>query len=154
MFPLEIYFSLTLILFIITIPFYISKIREYNPRKSQYIILILLLIMCSIFFSNLGSFIPSDIENPFETAIFSGFSYLLLFFSVFVFIKSFFPSDQDIIELKPPSRYRARKGLIELGKVMKKERNTNSFSPLKILKDICSYVVLRALGRVISYNIS
>jgi hypothetical protein len=37
---------------------------------------------------------------------------------------------------------------------MKKERNTNSFSPLKTLKDICSYVVLRALGRVISYNIS
>jgi len=63
MFPLEIYFVLTLILFIITITFYISKIREYNPRKSQYIILILLLIMCSIFFSNLGSFIPSGIEE-------------------------------------------------------------------------------------------
>jgi len=121
MFPLEIYFVLTLILFIITITFYISKIREYNSRKAQYIILILLLIMCSIFFSNLGSFIPSDILESVETAIFSGFSQLLLFFSVFVFIKSFFPSDQDIIELKTPSRYRARKGLIEIGKVMKKE---------------------------------
>ena len=121
MFPLEIYFVLTLLLFIITILFYISKIREYNPRKSQYIILSLLVIMCSIYFLNLGSFIPSDILESVETAIFSGFSQLLLFFSVFVFIKSFFPSDQDIIELKTPSRYRARKGLIEIGKVMKKE---------------------------------
>jgi len=63
MFPLEIYFVLTLILFKITITFYISKIREYNFRKAQYVILILLLIMFSIFFSNLGSFIPSDIEE-------------------------------------------------------------------------------------------
>ena len=137
MFPLEIYFVLTLILFIITILFYVSKIREYNSSKSQYIILILLLIMCSIFFSNLGSFVPSDIGEPFKTAIFSGFSYLLLFFSVFVFIKSFFPSDQDIIELKPPSRYRARKGIIEIGKVMKKERKKHKFFLsffLKIIK--------------------
>ena len=127
MFPLKIYFVLTLILFIITITFYIFKIREYNPHKSQYIILISLLILCSIFFSNLGSIIPSHIEDPVETAIFSGFSQLLLFSSVFIFIKSFFPSDQDIIELKPPSRYRAGKGIIEIGKVMKNERKKHKF---------------------------
>ncbi|TKJ22411.1 MAG: hypothetical protein CEE42_12960 [Promethearchaeota archaeon Loki_b31] len=127
MFPLEIYFVLTLILFVITILFYISKIREYNPRKSQYIIFILLLIMCSIFFSNLGSFILSGIGESVETALFSGFSQLLLFFSVFVFIKSFFISDQDIIELKAPSRYRARKGSIKIGKIMRKERKKHKF---------------------------
>ena len=40
MFLLEIYFTLTLIVFIITIPFYISRVREYRSVKSQYSILI------------------------------------------------------------------------------------------------------------------
>ena len=42
---LEIYFALTIIVFLITIPFYISRVKEFRAVKSQYSILILLIFI-------------------------------------------------------------------------------------------------------------
>jgi len=50
MFLLEIYFTLTLIVFIFTIPFYISRIREFRSIKAQYSILLLLIIMYTMYY--------------------------------------------------------------------------------------------------------
>ncbi len=126
MFLLEIYFTLTLIIFIVTIPFYISRVREFRSVKSQYSILILLIIMYTIFAVNFSVLTPGSIGESFDTILFSSLSQILLLFSVLLFIKSFYLFD-DIVVLKPPSRYRARKCIIEIGKVMKKERKKHKF---------------------------
>ncbi len=118
---LEIFFALALIVFIITIPFYISRAREYRSVKSQYSILILLIIMYTIFTVNFSILTPGGLGESFNTILFSSLSQILLLFSVFLFFKSFFLYD-DIVILKHPSRFKSRRGTILLGKVLKNDR--------------------------------
>ena len=127
MFPVDIYFTLTLILLVFTILFYISRIKEYKSRKSKYIICIFLTIMYSIFFLNLKSFVLSLTPESIESLIIIGLSLLILFSSLFLIIKSLFISKKDIIELECPSIFKSRKGTIKIGKVMKKERKKHKF---------------------------
>ncbi len=127
MFLIDIYFALTLILLVLTILFYISRIKEYRSRISKYIIFIFLTIMSLVFFSNLDSFIPFQTPESIESLIISGLSQLILFSSLYLFIKSLFLSKQDIIELECPSIFKSRKGTIKIGKVIKKERKKHKF---------------------------
>jgi len=135
MFFLEIFFGLTVILFIFTVLFYISRLREYRSVSSQYSILIFLIIMYAIFFTNLNSLTPGGIRESFKTILFSSLSQLFLLFSVIIFVKSFFLFSEDIITLKTPSRFKSRTETIELGKVMKNNRKKHKyFLPLKDLE--------------------
>ena len=134
MFFLEIYFALALIVFLITIPFYISRLREYRSVKSQYSILILLIIMYTIFATNFSILTPGGIGESFKTILMSSLSQLLLLFSVILFFKSFYLFD-DIVLLKHPSRFKSRRGTILLGKVLKYDRKKHKFFlPLKDLE--------------------
>ena len=134
MFLLEIYFTLTLIVFIITIPFYISRVREFRSVKSQYSILLLLIIMYTIFAVNFSVLTPGGIGESFKTILFSSFSQLFLIFSVILFFKSFFLFD-DLVLLKHPSRFKSRRGTILLGKILKNDRKKHKFFlPLKDLE--------------------
>ncbi len=131
---LEIYFTLALIVFIITIPFYISRVREFRSVKSQYSILLLLISMYTIFVVNFSILTPGGIGESFNTILFSSFSQLFLLFSVVLFLKSFFLFD-DIVLLKHPSRFKSRRGTILLGKVLKYDRKKHKFFlPLKDLE--------------------
>ena len=116
MFLLEIYFTLALIVFIVTIPFYISRVREFRSVKSQYSILILLISMYTIFAVNFSVLTPGGIDESFKTILLSSLSQILLLFSVGLFFKSFFLF-HDLVVLKHPSRFKSRKGTILLGKI-------------------------------------
>ena len=130
----EIYFILALILFIATIPFYISRVREYRSVKSQYSILILLIFMYSVFFANFSLFISGSIVESFKPALLSSLSHIFLLLSVYLLLKSFFLFD-DLVLLKHPSRFKSRRGTILLGKVLKYDRKKHKFFlPLKDLE--------------------
>jgi len=134
MFLLEIFFALTIIVFLITIPFYISRVREFRSVKSQYSILILLILMYTIFAVNLRILTPGGIGESFKTILLGSLSQILLLFSVFLFFKSFFLFD-DIVLLKRPSRFKSRRGTILLGKILKNDRKKHKFFlPLKDLE--------------------
>jgi len=123
---LEIFFALALIVFIVTIPFYVSRVREFRSVKSQYSILLLLIIMYTIFAVNLSVLTPGGIGESFKTILFSSLSQLFLIFSVILFFKSFFLFD-DLVLLKHPSRFKSRRGTILLGKVLKNDRKKHKF---------------------------
>ena len=107
MFLLEIFFALTIVVILITIPFYISRVREFRSVKSQYSILILLIVMYTIFAFNLSVLAIGGIDESFKTILLSSLSQILLLFSVFIFFKSFFLYD-DIVILKHPSRFKCQ----------------------------------------------
>ncbi len=127
MIPFEISLTLFLILFIYTIIFYISRKKEYELQKSKYIIFIYLIIMGSIFLFNLALFYPSQNSESDKNSMLNGLSLLFLLSSLMLFIKSFYIADQDVIDLEIPSRYKSRKGNIEIGKVMKKKRRRHKY---------------------------
>ena len=134
MFLLEVFFALTIVVILITIPFYISRVREFRSGKSQYSILILLIFMYTIFAFNFSTLTPGGIGESFNTILLSSFSQILLLFTVILFFKSFFLFD-DIVLLKHPSRFKSRRGTILLGKVLKNDRKKHKFFlPLKDLE--------------------
>ncbi|MFW9972677.1 MAG: helicase HerA domain-containing protein, partial [Candidatus Odinarchaeota archaeon] len=95
--------------------------------KIKYFILIFMIIMFSLFICNFEAFTSNQNLESFEYFTFSSISLLSLFGSVALYISSFFISEKPIIELEKPSRYKSRKGSIELGKVMKKKRKIYKF---------------------------
>ncbi|MFX1296104.1 MAG: helicase HerA domain-containing protein [Promethearchaeota archaeon] len=76
---------------------------------------------------NLVLFYSSQNSESDKNTILIGLSLLLLLFSLWLFIRSFYISDQDVIDLEIPSRYKSRKGNIEIGKVIKKNRRRYKF---------------------------
>ena len=130
MFFLEVYFALTLIVFLITIPFYISRVRVYRSVKCQYFLIILLIFMYTIFFINFSELISEHIGDSSKVIYLSSLSHLFLFLSVYLLGKSFYLYE-DIVILKHPSRFKSRRGTILLGKVLKNDRKSLIFYLLK-----------------------
>lgn len=126
MFILEIFLVLTVILFISTIIFYISRVREYGSVKSQYFIPIFIISMYAIFFANFRSLTLEGIGESFRTILFCSLSQLFLLFSAFIFVKSFFLLADKVL-LEPPSRFTSRAGTILMGKVLKYDRKKHKF---------------------------
>ena len=133
MFLLEIFLVLTSILFIFTIIFYISKIREYSSVKSQYLIPIFIISLHAIFFAYFKFLTLEGMGESFKTFLLSSLSQLFLLFTVFIFVKSFFLL-KDKILLEPPSRFTSKAGTILMGKVLKYDRKKHKF--LLPLKDL------------------
>lgn len=133
MFLLEIFFVLAVILFIITVVFYISRIREYSSVKSQYLIPSFIISLYTFFFVNFRSLTLDGMRESFKAILFSSLSQLFLLFSTFIFFKSFFLL-KDKILLEPPSRFSSRAGSILMGKVLKYDRKKHKF--LLPLKDL------------------
>jgi hypothetical protein len=80
-----------------------------------------------LYLFNLTPFSVSQEADSKNTELISVSTQFLLFSSIILYICSFFVGDDDIIDLKNPSIYRARKGTIEVGRVMKKKRKTFKF---------------------------
>ena len=133
MFLLEIFFVLAVILFIITVVFYISRIREYSSVKSQYLIPSFIISLYTFFFVNFRSLTLEGMRESFKAILFSSLSQLFLLFSTFIFFKSFFLL-KDKILLEQPSRFSSRAGSILMGKVLKYDRKKHKF--LLPLKDL------------------
>ncbi|HEC37313.1 hypothetical protein LCGC14_0473990 [marine sediment metagenome] len=127
MFLTQTYLATTLVLLTITILFFILRKIEYSLYKSKYGIALFLVIMFSIYFFNLDLFYSTQESSSLESELFTNISQFPLFTSLFVYIVSLYTKNQDIIELHKPSIARSRKGSIEIGKVMKKERKTHKF---------------------------
>lgn len=127
MFSVNIYFAFIIFLLILTIFYYFLRKKEYPSNKYKYFLFFFQIIMCSLFIANLELFIPTQNLKSFEYLIISSLSHLFLLGSVILFISSFFIAEQAIIELDKPSRYKSRKGSIEMGKVMKKKRKKHKF---------------------------
>lgn len=127
MFSISIYLAFIVLMFIYIILYYFLSKKEYPLKKSKYFITCFLIVMCFLFILNLNTFISIKESDPFDVVIITGLSQVFLLISLFVFIGSFFMADQDIIELDTPSRYKSRKGNIEMGKVMKKKRKKHKF---------------------------
>ena len=138
MFSASIYFAFIVALLILTTLYYLLRKKEYPLSKYKYFLLIFLIVMGSIFILNLKSFISTQEDNSFEDLIIANLSQFFLLGSLFLFIGSFFIPEQDIIELDTPSRYKSRKGSIEMGKVMKKKRKKHKF--FLSLKDLERHV--------------
>ncbi|MFX1426161.1 MAG: ATP-binding protein [Promethearchaeota archaeon] len=100
---------------------------EYKLYKGKIVLAIFLGIMCIIYFFNMNLFTLPENTDSITDDLFTALSPFLLFSSLMLYICAYFFKDQDVIDLKNPSIYRARRGNIEMGKVMKKERKTYKF---------------------------
>jgi len=107
---LEVFFALTVLLFIITFFFYISRVREYSSIKSQYLIPIFIISLYAIFFANFRALTLEGIGASVNTILLSALSQLILLFSVFVFVKSFFLLEDKML-LEPLSRFTSKRGI-------------------------------------------
>ncbi len=125
--PIEIYFIFTLVLLIITILLCISRLKEYPMSKFRYILSMFVAVMMFFFILDFETLGGPLVPGSSGTDITSSLSTSFLFFSIILFIGSFFIVDQDIIELKTPSRYTSRKGNIKIGKVVKRRRKRHKF---------------------------
>jgi len=127
MFPKETYLALNLIFLVLIILFCLLRFKEYPSQKYRSILFIYLLILTIIFVEDFETYSSSFMPGSSENDMIVNISIMLLFFSIIVFIGSFYITDQDIIELETPSRYASRKGTIEIGKVVKKRRKRHKF---------------------------
>jgi len=131
-----VYFTLVLILFIISVIHYflrsreiklniVGKINQVNTVL-KYIIPTFIIILGTIYCLNLESFT----ENPktLENVIFVNLSVVYLVFSVILLIYSFKLRPKYEIELDYPSRLKSRKGTIKIGKVMSKHKSKYNYS--------------------------
>ncbi|MFX1296373.1 MAG: helicase HerA domain-containing protein, partial [Promethearchaeota archaeon] len=117
------FFTLAFIILVSTAIFFILRIKEYELRKTKFIIFFFSIFMLLIYFFNIGSAISTPL------------SLFLILSSIFLFVGAFFITEQDLIELKVPSRYKSRKGDIKIGKIMKKNKKKHKFFlPLKDLE--------------------
>ena len=118
MFPIEIYLiSCSVVGFISTL-YYASKVKEFNANFLKVIIPIAIILLFVIFFMNYYSYvIIINTYQPYRITL-TFFSQLSLFISCGLFIISITYHDEDLINLENPSILKARKGDIEVGRVM------------------------------------
>ncbi len=118
----------TIILNIVTIIYYISKVREFNLKYLNYIIPLMIFVLFLDFLINFTRYVPSELPSqPYDT-IMVFLSQFLLFISSGIYIISITYSDDDIINLEYPSRLRARKGKIFIGKIMNQNVKKHRFN--------------------------
>ncbi len=124
---IRIYFILNIGLFFLTIFYYFSKKKEYSLSTLKYVLLVVLIIMIFFFIINLKMFTSTQNLESLDNLINSSLSQLTLFISITLYICSFFITDRTITELEKPSRYKSRKGSIEMGKIIDKKRTRYKF---------------------------
>lgn len=126
MLNLIIFVILIVVLFSLNVIHSILKSMEYKMRKLKFFIAILFIILSLVLVLNYDSYIL--LKNPEDhEIIILGLSQMLLILSIFLFMNSFRSIEQDLIELKCPSRFKSRSGKIELGRVLKKSRRKQKF---------------------------
>ncbi len=111
----QLYLISTFILLFLIILFFVLRVKEYQLRKFKYCVILFLIFMCAIYLFN----IATDVITP--------LSLFLVVSSIFLFVGALFIPEQDLIDLKMPSRYKSRKGDIKIGKVMKKNKKKHKF---------------------------
>ncbi len=126
MLNLIIFVILSSLLFSFSVIHYILKSLEYKIRKLEFFIIILLVILGLVLLLNYDSyFLLKDPEI--HEILLLGLSQILFLLSLFLLKASFVNVEQDVIELKCPSRFKSRNGKIELGRVMKKSKKKQKF---------------------------
>ncbi|MBD3195675.1 MAG: DUF87 domain-containing protein, partial [Candidatus Lokiarchaeota archaeon] len=127
MIPIELYFSLTLVFLLLNILFYVSRIKEINLRILRYVVPFLALFILLIFLINLNIYIPPNIPETIDKTVFVIIGQFTFFIAISIYIITLTYKDQDIIDLKPPSTLKSRKGKVNLGKVMKNNFKKHKF---------------------------
>jgi hypothetical protein len=119
---------ITIILSIITIIYYISKVKEFTLNYLNYIIPIVIFALFLDFLINFTRYVPSELPSQPYNTVMVFISQFLLFISAGIYIISITYSDEDIINLEYPSRIRARKGKIYVGKIMNQNVKKHKFN--------------------------
>ncbi|MFX0140868.1 MAG: ATP-binding protein [Candidatus Hodarchaeota archaeon] len=96
-------------------------------RIFKYMIILLISTLIIIFILNFENFYEIQHITPSKYPVFIGLSQLMLILSLLLFITSYYLIDKDLIDLKPPSIYKSKKGAIEIGRVVKKRRKLHKF---------------------------
>lgn len=127
MLTIEFYFGLNFLLLIISFLFYYSRVKEINLSFLKFIIPLLIFFLILNFIVNINFYIPSSISKTPDKTIFVVFSQFLLFISAALYIITLTYKNEDIIDLKPPSFLKSRKGGIQLGKVIDNNYKKHKF---------------------------
>ncbi|MFX0031024.1 MAG: ATP-binding protein, partial [Candidatus Hermodarchaeota archaeon] len=127
---LLIFFSLNLVIVILTIMFFISRKREISANKIKLTIIILLGIGFSIFASTSLPFliISQDSLNSSEKIVFSYLFLFLLILSAGLFFYSIYHADNNRVNLEKPSFLKSKKGRTKIGTIIEKGRVKHKFS--------------------------
>ncbi len=131
------YIILNLVIFILSIVFYIIKKKESDSLKLKIIIFLFIIISIACYivpsFTNFGY--SSHLVKSSSDIILINFLFFLLCFSTTLFFYSLNSRNEDVIYLDTPSFFVSRKGKIKLGKSMKGEKKKfNFFLSLKDLE--------------------
>lgn len=127
MLSIEFYFGLNIVFLIINILFYISRVKEFNLSFLKYIIPLKLIFLVLNFVLNFQIYIPPNFSKMVNKTIFVVFGQFFLFIGVGIYIITLTYQHEDIIDLKPPSFFKSRKGGIEIGKVMNNNYKKHKF---------------------------
>ena len=114
------YLGLNLILIILISLFFIARKRENSANKLKFLIIILLGTSITIFgFTSLPYLIAtSDSLRSSDQVLEDTIFLFLQCFSTVFFIYSIHYSDEDVVALKKPSFFKARKGKIKIGRIV------------------------------------
>ncbi|MBD3229159.1 MAG: DUF87 domain-containing protein, partial [Candidatus Lokiarchaeota archaeon] len=127
MLTIELYFGLNFLLLIISFLFYYSRVKEINLSFLKFIIPLLIFFLILNFILNINFYIPSSISKTPDKTILVVISQFLLFISAALYIITLTYKNEDIIDLKPPSFLKSRKGCIQLGKVIDNNYKKHKF---------------------------
>ncbi len=123
----RLFLILTVIAFLLNLLLIILKNMEFQLRKLKIILWILQIINLLIYCFNIQSFFNFRILDSTTIDILKITSQTFLFFSLTIFISSFFVHQKDIVDLKTPSFYKSKGGTIEIGRVMKYQKKKHKF---------------------------
>ncbi|HDZ18605.1 MAG TPA: ATP-binding protein [archaeon] len=123
------YFVLNIVIIILNTLFLISRKRENSANKLKFLIIFLLGTSIIIFgFTSFPYLIAtSDSLRSSDQVLMDTIFLFLLCFSTVFFIYSVHHSDDDIVELKKPSFFKARKGKIKIGRIVEEGRKKGKF---------------------------
>jgi len=127
MLTIELYFGLNFLLLIISFLFYYSRVKEISFSFLKFIIPLLIFFLILNFILNINFYIPSSISKTPDKTILVVISQFLLFISAALYIITLTYKNEDIIDLKPPSFLKSRKGGIQLGKVIDNNYKKHKF---------------------------
>jgi len=128
MISVEFYFALTIILMILNIIFYISRVKEINLSFLKIIIPVLIGFLILCFIINFKIYIPSEYSVKLDNTIFFVIGQFVLFISAGFYIITLTYKDEDIIDLKAPSFLKSKKGSIKIGNVISNNFKKHKFS--------------------------
>lgn len=136
-----IFLILSIISVVINLIFYLFKKKKYSLIKLKVFNIALFLFSTLVFVNILPFFILYDSEIIIES--FADYIlYIILFnisiaffcISVIIFLISFLTSDETVIQLNIPSRYKSKLGSIKIGRIMK--GNVKKFNFYLSIKDL------------------